>query len=191
MEISTAMTDIVNFNADSFSHGQILSKIWLCQTIEPYLQDRRSLAILGCWYNTLGFILRARGNNHKITGYDLDATAISAADRICDSWCLDRSISHCLADVNKVDLSPFDVVINTSSEHMSADWFDNVEPGTLVCVQSSDIVDSGQPWLISNPSPTFDDFLDKYPMSSELFTGYKFFDYVTLSYNRFMILGIK
>jgi 16S rRNA G1207 methylase RsmC len=191
MEISTAMTDIVDFNTDSFSHGQILSKIWLCQELEPYLADRSSMAILGCWYNTLALILRARNNNHKIVGYDIDSGAVSVANRICDSWCLDNSVQHEIADVNTVNLDQFDVVINTSSEHMSTQWFKHVRAGTLVCIQSSSVVDPGQPWLVSNPSPTFDDFLNKYPMSSELFTGQKFFDYVTWSYHRFMLLGIK
>jgi hypothetical protein len=185
------MTDTVNFNTDSFSHGQILSKIWLCQELEPYLSDRSNIAILGCWYNTLALILRVRNNNHTIVGYDIDSNAISMANRICDSWCLDNSIRHETADVNSVNLDDFDVVINTSSEHMSTHWFSQVKTDTLVCIQSSSIVNPDQPWLITNPSTNLNNFLSKYPVSSLMFSGQQFFDYGALSYHRFMLVGIK
>ena len=47
----------------SFSHGQTQSKLWLCETIEPYLPKDAVVAILGCWYNTLGFMLLTRNQS--------------------------------------------------------------------------------------------------------------------------------
>lgn len=188
---STTMTDLGNFNSDSFSHGQIVSKLWLCQQLEPYLQPHQRLAILGCWYNVLGFMLRVRGHQQHITGYDCDTGAVSWARRICDTWNFDGSIRHVAADVNTVDLSQYDVVVNTSSEHMSGGWFDRVDSGALVCIQSSDIVDSAPPWLVVNGSGNLTDFIAKYPVSQTLFSGQKSFDYGQLCYSRFMLIGIK
>jgi hypothetical protein len=179
------------FNFDSFSHGQIASKQWLCENLEKFLHDNDRIAILGSWYNVLGFMLKIRGNNQHISAIDKDSAAVEIANKITNCWNLYGQLDNLVGSAESTDLSEFSVIINTSSEHMNSDWFDNIKFGTLVCVQSSDIVDSRPPWLISNPSPTFNDFLDKYPMSSRLFIGQKFFDYVTLSYNRFMILGIK
>ncbi len=44
----------------SFSHGQTQSKLWLCETMEPHLPQNAVVAILGCWYNMLGFMLITR-----------------------------------------------------------------------------------------------------------------------------------
>jgi len=185
------MTDIVNFNSDSFSHGQIVSKLWLCQQLEPFLHDVKNIAILGCWYNILGFMLKVRGYDFNITGYDIDSTALVVSDRVCDTWCLDGSIKHLVADVNEINLDDFDLVINTSSEHMSSQWFDRIRSGAIVCVQSSDIDDPKWPWLVCNPSDSLKTFCNRYQLSQQLFVGSKSFDYGYLVYDRFMIIGVK
>jgi hypothetical protein len=185
------MIDTTNFNFDSFSHGQILSKLWLCQQLEPHLLSQQSIAVLGCWYNTLALMLKIRGNNQYIVGYDHDPHAIAMANRICDSWCLDGTVRHQQVDVNGIDFEQFDVIINTSSEHMNGHWFDRVNSGTLICIQSSDITDRSPPWLVTNPVEDFNDFVNKYRLSQTLYTGKKFFDYGKLTYHRFMIIGIK
>ena len=185
------MTDTVEFDSDSFSHGQIVSKLWLCQQLEPYLCPDQRVAILGCWYNVLGFMLRVRGHQQHITGYDCDTGAVSWARRICDTWNFDKSMQHVAADVKQVDFSEYDLVINTSSEHMSGSWFDRVNPGSTVCIQSSDVMDTEPPWLIANGSVDLEDFMSKYPMSRLLFSGQKSFDYGQLCYSRFMVIGVK
>ena len=74
----------------SFSHGQTQSKLWLCETIEQYLPKDAVVAIVGCWYNMLGFMLLTRNKSmyQHILGIDIDSEAISVADRLCQGFML-------------------------------------------------------------------------------------------------------
>jgi hypothetical protein len=44
-------------NFDSFSHGQVKSKIWLCENLERLLPDNAKVLTLGSWVNILGFMI--------------------------------------------------------------------------------------------------------------------------------------
>jgi hypothetical protein len=50
-------------NLDSFSHGQIASKLWLCDHIEQYVTDNSRVAIVGSWYNVLAFMMLTRNES--------------------------------------------------------------------------------------------------------------------------------
>ena len=51
---------------DSFSHGQIRSKLWLANRIDPYMGKKA--VILGSWHNITAFILKIRGVTGHFTG---------------------------------------------------------------------------------------------------------------------------
>ena len=74
---------------------------------------------------------------------------------------------------------------------MTNEWFDNIDPNALVCLQTSDLDNQEEPWLISNPTKSLDEFVAKYPMREILYSGSKFFQYPDVSYNRYMIIGRK
>lgn len=190
------MTNIVDINFDSFSHGQIKSKLWLCEKLEPYLPDNpANTVILGSWYNVLGFMLLVRNKKKykTITGVDVDASVQPIANKICDYWVIEsKQVHNIIEDSNLVDYQFIDVVINCSSEHMdNTDWFDKIPSGTLVCIQSSNMTDSGEPWLIKNPSSSLIDFKSKYPLSEVKLLDTLPIAYHTWGYERYMIIGIK
>ena len=179
----------------SFSHGQTQSKLWLCETIEPYLPQNSVVAILGCWYNMLGFMLITR-NQHfyqHVLGVDIASEAISGADRLCQGFMLgsDSVIRNVCADANTYNLQGHNVVINCSTEHMSDEWFNNVDPNALVCIQSSDVDISEEPWLITNPVDSLEKFAERFPMKERLELKELQFDYGNSSYKRFMLIGVK
>lgn len=190
------MTDLNNFNYDSFSHGQIKSKLWLCDELEKYIPNSSSVAILGCWYNILAFMLLTRNNKQysSIVGIDQDKSTLNIADKLLNYWIIENStkIKHLSTDANSCDLKNYDVVINCSPEHMEkSTWFDNIEDKTLICIQSSNIVDSNYPWLIKNPSPDLNSFISKYPMKQTLFLDTLPIRYNGWGYDRFMLIGFK
>ena len=185
------MTDSGEFSWDAFSHGQIASKVWLCEELGRHSQPQANLAILGSWWNVLGFMLKVRGHQGLITGYDRDPAAVAQAEKITDCWSLTGTVKNVLADVCTTDLGTHDVVINTSCEHMSDQWYRHVRPGTLLCLQSSDREISDHPWLVTNPARSLRSFLGRYPLSSTLFTGCLPITYDSWGYQRFMIVGIK
>jgi hypothetical protein len=183
-------------NYDAFSHGQIKSKMWLCEELERHIPSGARVAILGGWYNVLGFLLLAR-NQNKITSIlniDIDSSAINIANKITECWMIgaDAKINNFVADASVYNYNGFDVVINCSSEHMTdARWFDNINDGTLVCIQSSDVESTDDVWKITNANKSLDDLVKKYPLSQYLFKDTIEFKYSVGGYQRFMIIGIK
>lgn len=183
----------MNFDYNAFSHGQIQSKVWLCENLEPYLPPYAQVAIIGSWYNTLGFIMLARNEKkyQMIMGIDKDQESVNTANHIVNAWMIgtDFKARNSCSDIESTDLRLYNVIVNTSCEHMSNEWYQKITPYQLVCIQSSDMVTDDPGWNITNPNPTMEEFKKKYPMSEILFEGEKLFNYGHLVYNRFMLIG--
>jgi len=181
----------------SFSHGQVSSKLWLCAELETYIPVDARVAILGSWYNVLSFMLLTRNASRyqRILGIDKDPGTKEIADRITDAWRIgsDPIITNIIADANEYDLSPYDVVVNCSPEHMESNqWFENIEEGTIVCIQSSNVtVSDDDIWKCVNPNRSLGQLKAKYPLSQYLFCDLKEIRYRDSGYDRFMIIGIK
>lgn len=180
----------------AFSHGQIQSKLWLCETLEPYLPEQSKVVILGSWYNILGFMMltRNRAKYNLLMGIDQNKECVQVANNVINGWTIgdDYAARNQCSDVNKFNTNSFDVVINTSVEHMeNTKWFENIKWNTTVCLQTSNMVTDDPGWNIVNPNPTMEAFQLKYPMSQILFAGEKVFDYGHLKYSRYMIIGKK
>lgn len=180
----------------AFSHGQVHSKIWLCEHLEPHIPVNSRITILGSWYNITAFMLLTRNptSYKSITGFDINPDAISIANRVCEAWIVNESIvQNNVGDANDADYTATDVIINTSPEHMiHTNWFDNIPLGKLVCLQSSNVTDQNDPWLVVNPSTSLDAFKQKYPLSSMLFCDTLRIQYSNgWGYDRYMVIGIK
>lgn len=180
----------------AFSHGQIISKLWLCEELEKHVLPNTNINILGGWYNVLGFMLSVRRPNYylSIHNTDIDIEAIIVADKICQTWMIEGAkiinrMADCDSDNYAMNL-PIDVVINCSVEHFKNNkWFNSLPTGTLVCIQSSDVIDPEFPWLITQPNPDIKTFLDRFPVSEVLYSGTKRIQYENYGYNRFMLIG--
>jgi len=185
---------MAGLNPDSFSHGQVKSKMWLCEKLEPHVKDNSKVAILGGWVNLLGFMMLTRQPKkyEHIKSIDIDSESIDLADQINSYWIIERILRNEIADANTFNTQGFDVVINCSAEHMeNTTWFDRISPGTLVCIQSTNVIDIGDPWFVKTPSPTMDYFIKKYPLTDVKFTGILPIRYNNWGYDRFMLIGIK
>ena len=182
-------------DVDSFSHGPVHSKIWLCEQLEHFIKPGADIIILGGWHNVLGFLLLSRrpAAYKSITNIDKDPVVIDTANKICNAWTVNSNIvTNKVGDGNKetLTITPSSVVINCSVEHFeNTDWFAALPKGTLVCIQSCDITDSNPPWCIYDPNPSLDVFLDKFPLSDKFFCGTKRIQYDHFGYNRFMLIG--
>lgn len=176
-------------NFDSFSHGQMKSKIWLAEKLEPYL-TKENIVVLGSWYNVTALVLKCRNYAGKIYGIDIDPEVKSIADKVCNMWVIENSVENIICDANNITV-PYDAVINCSSEHMTTEWFDGIKPGTLVCIQSSSVTDPEYPWLIKTASPDIESFKQKYNLSTTLFCDTLRIQYDSWGYDRYMLIGIK
>jgi hypothetical protein len=195
------------YDLSSFSHGQIISKIWLCEELEKYCKFNDNLYILGGWHNVLGFMMSIRKPNFfkRIHNIDINSEVIEFADKICDTWInvLHATNSHIIntcADSNEYNLqvnTETDIIINCSVEHFnSSEWFNKLPSGTLVCIQSTDIkneevINSTELWKQGQSNKDLSTFLNRFPVSEYLYVGTKTFEYPNYGYNRFMMIGRK
>jgi len=195
----------VNITMDysAFSHGQIHSKLWLCEHLEPYLPTNSKILILASWYNVLAMmlIMRKPKGYTSIVGIEKNEESIKVANRICDAWMINndqivKNEKASIEDYNYWDFDQFDAIINTSVEDIQSNrWYHQVPRGKLIALQSNNLtpekVSQYKDWIIQDPNPDMETFKEKYHMDELLFEGSKEFDYITLKYDRYMLIGRK
>lgn len=191
---SNIVNNIMDFT--SFSHGQIQSKIWLCESLEPYIPINSNIAILGSWYNILGLLLLSRNPNkyNHIVGIDEDPDAISIANKLCEGFMIQPNvkINNVCADVNGYNLQGYQVVINCSVEHMNSTvWFNNLIANTVVCIQSSNVQQSDENFDIKSPNQSIENLVEKFPCRRFYHKKTKNFQYNDWGYSRYMTIGLK
>jgi hypothetical protein len=180
---------------DAFSHGQIHSKLWLLDNLEPLLPEKSIITILGGWYNVLGFMMLTRRPTRYLGIHciDKDPDTEQVANRLNNAWTFQPAIvTHQIGDADTMMGIGFaaNCVINCSVEHFETNrWFDRLPPKTLVCIQSSDIQDAEHPWLIKTPFKTLDDLKARFTMSELLFADTYRVQYQDWGYNRYMLIG--
>jgi len=175
----------------AFSHGQIESKIWLCEELEKFLPPRSKIALLGGWYGILSLLLFSRKNSsiQYIRSYDINPAVEAIADKINNSWLFDKwKFKAFTQDANKVDLEEFDIVINTSSEHIiEKQWFEKLTSQIIVVQGTDQIHDDDE---IHDYVFDLDQLKTKYPMSY-YYEGQKEFIYPNKTFSRYMLIGRK
>lgn len=186
---------------ESFYHGLVKSKIWLCEELETAIYGKYltkpTLHILGCWDNLLAFMLLTRKSEYYnvVNGYDINPEAITKADRICDMWKYESpKVYNYVQDVNDYDYSKHtnSIFINCSIDQMdSNNWYNSVPKGSLVCIQTTNMKDPNFPWFIKQTTDSLDELVDRFKMSNLLYSGVKNIQYETYGYNRYMIIGNK
>lgn len=191
-----------NNTLDSFYHGLVSSKLWLCEKLEEVIRnesiDNPILHILGCWDNLLGFMLVTRQPNlyGVVNGYDIDPTSIEKANLICDTWKYDypKIYNHCL-DINTLNFSNTNkesVFVSCSIDQFEGTkWYDIIPSDRLVCLQSTDVVDSEHPWYNKQYTKDIFELGSRYPLKKTLYAGSKPITYKGFGYNRFMLIGFK
>jgi hypothetical protein len=176
-----------NLLASIFSRTQILSKMWIGETISKFHNKFENVLLIGGWtsHHTLFF------NNIKINNLvsvDIDNSINDESKLFNPALIIDNSNANDIFDssgdikINGI-VQKFDLIINTSAEHMDLNWYEKLPNGSLVLIQSNNMSDSDH----INKAIDLGDFLMKYSMSKTLYRGEFNFD----SYSRFMLYGIK
>ncbi|SVC52283.1 uncharacterized protein METZ01_LOCUS305137 [marine metagenome] len=185
---------------DAFSKGQLASKSWLLgelYRVSP-LQTNTTVALLGCWIGSLVDPLLNALIIERIYGIDIDADSIELAEmlnqkHVSNGW----KFKGVVADVNLLEtnhmqfetggeligVSP-DIVINTSCEHMSNEWFETAGSKQLIVMQTNNSKEfDGH----INVCYTIEEMSEKYPLSDIYYIG----ALKTPAYTRFMQIGFK
>jgi hypothetical protein len=185
---NNTQADVAN---DLFSKSQVQSKVWMAETLNKFRQQYNNIVILGGWFGQHYWYLDSFKFN-KLYNVDLDADTLAKSVNVMGAG--DRYIT-CAADVNQV-ITPSgavmiqdqqidaDLIINTSSEHMTTEWFDRLPLGQTVLLQSNDML--GMVGHI-NCVQNLEELKQRYQMRQVLFSGE-----LSLSKGkRFMLYGIK
>ena len=178
-----------------FSPSQEKSKRWLVENLNDFSSDISKnkfidIAIIGSWYGFLTYIIKQDLQFKLISEircYDVDDTAKKIARLILGNP--DR-VNFMTRNIDDVDFSQqrFNIIINTSCEHMSDNqlhnWLLDTRPKTICVMQSTNKFARDHCNTVEN----INDFVNKF---SEHFSKHKCFTLDFNNYSRFMILGTK
>jgi len=173
--------------ATVFSKSQILSKLWMAETLNKFKLNFDNVLLIGGWLTHHSLFLKdiTYSNLYSI---DPDSSINPLVKIINSNAQVDNRTMEEAFDANNniifnnSILNP-DLIINTSAEHMSNVWFEKLKPGTTVLIQSN----SSPEYDHINYCENFGVFLKKYPLNIVHFRGETAFP----KYKRFMIYGIK
>lgn len=170
-----------------FTRTQVLSKIWLAETISKFHNQFQNVLLLGGWttHHTMYF------KNIKVVSLysiDIDSSVNEFARLFNEQVIIENANANYMFDdendiLIKGKKQDFDLVVNTSAEHMDLTWFNKLKPGTKVLIQSNNMDAEGH----INKSENLAEFLKKYPVSKTYYRGEINFD----QYRRYMLYGIK
>lgn len=190
----------VPVDIDSFSDGQIQSKIWLCEELETVVEthpkvfsDPLKISVLAGWSGILPFLLFARGrlNIHRIDLFDVSFIATSTSKIINDSWKYQKRFFSHTMDINKINFNIVDsnIWINTSVEHFDDDsWWKTIPSGSVVILQGNNMNHEEHVRKFHSPEDLKDMFA---PWSEVYYLGGLDFDYEALAFTRYMIIAKK
>jgi hypothetical protein len=173
--------------ATVFSKSQILSKLWMIETLNKFKLNFDNILLVGGWLTHHSLFLKDITYSNL---YSIDPdVSINPLVKIMNSnaYVDNKNMEDAFDANNDIIfndniLNP-DLIINTSAEHMSNVWFEKLKPGSTVLIQSN----SSPEYEHINHCENFGVFLKKYPLNIVYFRGETAFP----KYKRFMIYGVK
>lgn len=172
--------DLVEIRS-AFRVKMMQSKAWLLRNFLAQNVDKsKSILVIGGWLGFTSWTLFKNGYNN-ITEIDIDPRLHAFATHLNR---FNTSFVHHSLDANQIDTGQFDVVINTSAEHiLDNEWFNKIKSGSMLLVQSNNIDVPDH----TNKTFSLDEMIEKYPLDLA-YAG-------ELDYNdgtsRFMLVGLK
>lgn len=195
--------------SDAFSRGQVQSKIWLTDELANIQTNYSNVLLLAGWYGQLKSIYVKKLTYSKMRIVDTDRSACEISDSVFNLYDIeDYKVKSVCADINNLtlyqsgfefDVENFssgkviaekflpDLIINTSAEHMSDDWFKQIrfkqlEGDPVVAIQSNNLFDVLEH---INCVHSVDHMKKKFPMREVLYEG----ELQLKGYKRFMLIG--
>lgn len=175
---------------DALSDGQMLSKMWVVEKladsiafehVTPTVEGSKlRVAIVGGWIGTLALLINCHELPVIITSIDLD----SRANRVASTLNYDFDFHTITGDMFKIDYSSYDIIINTSSEHIEdvKKWRAGLPSGRLLIVQNNNYLE-GDGHVSTMTSA--DQLRDTLELTEVLYEGTREFK----MYDRFMVIG--
>lgn len=183
---------------DALSTGQLASKLWVEDQLLDFSDaDIRNILVVGGWIGTLPRILlssmekfftKTSFDKCHITSIDIDPLATAVASVVNKRYStMFTAVTLDMFDLEAKDYAPFNVIINTSCEHVVnlTAWSDRIPKDKIVVAQSNDFFDCPQH---VNCVRSVKELKDQLNLSHIEYLGSKTLEGM---YTRFMVIGIK
>lgn len=171
---------------DAFWRGQVSSKEWLIENLEPFVTEPVRIDIHGGWVGVLAsMIFQSSIPVRYICSVDLDPSCEPVATMMNKIEEQDGKFRAITADMCAVPVSG-NVVINTSCEHITQEqyelWLARLPKDSIVVLQSNDYAIPEHVRI----SKTLEQFKEQSHLN-EVWSG----SLKTQMYTRWMIIGTK
>jgi len=171
---------------DAFWRGQVSSKEWLIENLEPFVTEPVRIDIHGGWVGVLAsMIFQSSIPVRYICSVDLDPSCEPVATMMNKIEEQDGKFRAITADMCAVPIIG-DVVINTSCEHITQEqyelWLARLPKDSIVVLQSNDYAIPEHVRI----SKTLEQFKEQSHLN-EVWSG----SLKTQMYTRWMIIGTK
>jgi hypothetical protein len=161
---------------DMFSSGQLRSKEWAVRELQNLdIVSHQSVIVVGCWFGTLGVMLKDAFPDIKLSLLDKDPRCQIFLSHLGYFTLLKDMYDHTYTE---------DIVVNTSCEHIPdiKGWLSLLSPKTTVVLQTNNFV-AGKDHVSCVHS--LDKFKEQTGLKEILYAG----ELKTPMYTRFMIIG--
>ena len=194
---------------DAFSRSQIKSKLWLIEELFNIDPSYNNVLVMAGWFGQLKGIYEKKLLYAKMRIIEIDKVACETSDYVFNLSNLENyKVKSVNADINNLtlhkngyewDVENFkegskygekflpDLIINTSAEHMTDEWykqirFKDLESNPIVAIQSNNLFDIPEH---INCVHSVDHMKKKFPMKEILFEG----ELQLKGYKRVMLIG--
>jgi hypothetical protein len=179
---------------DALSTGQLASKLWILHEIEDCLPDNPHVLIVGGWIGTLSRLFLGHfekyhsHERYSVTSLDVDPISTKMAQVVNTRFPVSfTTITKDMYDVTPEEYQNYDIVINTSCEHIEdvRKWSDGIPEGMVVIAQSNNFFKHPQHVNCVNSEKELEEQLNLRHVH------YKGSKVLTGTYTRFMVIGLK
>jgi len=194
---------------DAFSRSQIKSKIWLIEQLAHLQTHYKQVVVLAGWFGQIKSIFDQQLTYGKMRVVELDRSACEISDHVFNASNLENhKVKSVCADINALTLHKNgyewsvenfrdgtaynekflpNLIINTSAEHMTEEWFHQLRfkqlaSDPIVAIQSNNLFDLEEH---VNCVHSVDHMMKKFPMREILFAG----ELQLKGYKRVMLIG--
>jgi len=195
---------------DAFSRSQIKSKFWLIKELAKIQKSYGNVLVMAGWFGQIKSIYEKHCTYQKMRMVELDKHSCEISDYVFNLSNLENhKIKSIVADINNLTLHKNgyewlvenfkepdknynekflpDLIINTSAEHMTEDWFHQIrfkklDSNPIVAIQSNNMFDIEEH---VNCVHSVDHMKKKFPMREVLYEG----ELQLKGYKRVMLIG--
>lgn len=147
-EMIEAMIVYPDQNFRSLRYDQFKCKMWLIHCLSCFIEYHSEMIIVGSWHGLLALMLNYQGYQNVYCS-DIDIEANEVAQYLgVTKWSNEN-------DMFKIDFDDYDIIINTSCEHVAFEnWLELIPEGKTVALQSTNLPDGDH----TNPVDSLEDF---------------------------------